>query len=159
MHAAATNHHSAELPVDPETAYAFLTDLDYLPEWYPGLTRITNAPADGPHRGSRFTEHRRLAPGVSIPVGLLVTKAQPGVAFHVIASRRGIGSVEGRYDLEPIGPDRTRVTVTHRVVAPTPLGLPAARAVSLVLARDDRRQLDAMPDGVACWRGEGANLP
>jgi uncharacterized protein YndB with AHSA1/START domain len=150
-----TSPRSVVLDLDADAAYAFLTDLEFMPTWYPGLTKVSEAPADGDVRdGTRFTEHRRLAPGVNVAIELEVRDAEPGRRFEVANTNHRLGVIDAAYELEPLGGERTRVHVRHHVTPSTFLLAPATAVLTRLLARADRQQLRAMPGGVRRWQGQ-----
>ncbi|MCW2927410.1 MAG: Polyketide cyclase / dehydrase and lipid transport [Thermoleophilia bacterium] len=148
---------NAKLPLDPDGVYAFLTDLDFLPQWYPAVRRISVRGGGPPTLGARLVEHRRapLVPGMRIVVPMQVTDARAGVRYAVRAWFPRTCSIDASYELEPsLDEVGTFVRVRYEVEPMTRAALPACRAIGWVLATQGRAQVAAMPRGLAAWRGE-----
>ena len=147
-----TTPRSVDLDIDAEGAYAFLTDLDFLPQWYPGMAGVLETPSGEVESGDHFVERRHLGPGVNLEIELEVTAAEEPRRFRVVNTNRRVMAIEAEYRIVELGPGRTRVTLVHDVrPARTPFA-PLGVAVNAMLARADRRQLEAMPAGLARWR-------
>ena len=147
-----TSPRSVDLDIDADGAYAFLTDLEFLPEWYPGMAGVKDVPDHDVASGDHFVERRHLGPGVNVEIELEVTAAEEARRFRVVNTNRSVMAIEAEYRLVELGQGRTRVTLLHDVrPARTPFA-PLGVAVNAMLARADRKQLDAMPDGLERWR-------
>ncbi len=101
-----------EVAAPPATVYRVLMDPYAYAEWVVGSKRVRGVDDDWPAPGSRF-HHTVGGPGVDIDDSskLIATEADRRVELEVRFRPVGVGIVT--IMLEPIGSDRTRVTMTE----------------------------------------------
>lgn len=148
---------TTEFDATPEEAFAFLTDLDFLPQWTPGLRRVTlEGGALGLTTGVRLRERRHVhLPGpVRVPVSASVEILEhvPPHRHVVQASAPGIVS-EWAWEVADAGRRRTRVTLTCRSSTTRLLAAPLLVPIGVLMRRQERRRVAAMREGFARWRG------
>jgi hypothetical protein len=95
-----------EIRASPERVWSVLTGFDSYPEWHPSMT-ITGRPSPGEKLRVRVD-----APGLpAMTLQPRVLRSEPAREFAWLGSLgvRGIFDGEHIFELESIGPDRTRL--------------------------------------------------
>ena len=114
-----------DAPVD--VVFDVLLDPQHYPRWVAGAKRIRDVDDTWPAPGSRF--HHAVGAGpAEVRDSTKVVEIDPPRRLVLEARFRPPGVACVEMELEPLGPDRTRVTMLeHPLEAPGPLGAPVVQ--------------------------------
>lgn len=101
--------HTIDIDRRPETVFAYLSDLDRLPEWQKGVIRSHVTTAGPVRAGTRFEETAKVGPW-RLDSECEVMKFDPPHAMCFVAKGKQI-DYEGEFTLQPSG-EGTRLSVT-----------------------------------------------
>jgi uncharacterized membrane protein len=133
---------SIEVARSPDDVFAYLDQLERHGEWQSQIIS-TRRETDGPTRvGTRATDVRRV-PGGKQSVTYEITEHEPPLTVSFAGVSGPVRPV-GTVTIEPVGSDRSRVTLELELQGRGLLGLllaPIARSQSRKLVPQDQRRL------------------
>jgi hypothetical protein len=107
-----------EIDADADRLYGMVSDLPRIGEWSPECETVTwEGDVTEPVEGTTFLGHNAVGPGRRIRYKRhgTVLSAKPGREFTFITDEGGRPSTVWRYQFEPTGEGRTRVTESYEV--------------------------------------------
>ena len=119
MQSLTEDHASIEIAAPPDVVYALISDVTRMPDFSPELVACRWLDgATGPGVGARFEAVNRVVGSnrewKNRPV---VIEHQPGRLFAISRTEPFAGTVEWRYELQPVG-SATRLTESYAVTKP-----------------------------------------
>lgn len=140
--------HEVEVDARPAAVWALVADPARTPEWSGVVQRVEWIGEGAPVAGSRFRGHNRFN-GFRWTRECEITAArEPEVFAYSTFGKDGREQTRWRYTLEPIGEDRTRLTLAYQVVT-LPRWVAFLRRVPGAAATSARQATENMTSSLA----------